>query len=210
MVPASIVHANTAHLHNSLTIVLHPSAPLPYPAGMMQRLILMLTLFLGWHAYGEPPRPQYAEIFKASVLSGTIGDTTVNLYLAPSPYIRDAAGDFIASATGTLDICVYEINLPMILGRILDAHNRGVKVRLAVPPSAKPSQYEETAFGFFKDLELHKVVRYTTPKSGLMHNKFMVADGLRIWTGSYNLTRNDTELNDNNAITFSNALLAAN
>jgi phosphatidylserine/phosphatidylglycerophosphate/cardiolipin synthase-like enzyme len=85
-----------------------------------------------------------------------------------------------------------------------------VKVRLAAPPSAKPSQYQEIIHAQFMDLEKQKIIRYTTPKSGLMHNKFMVADGARIWTGSYNLTKNDTELNDNNAITFSNRLLAAN
>ena len=172
--------------------------------------LLGVFLLLGWPVYGESTKPHYAEIFGASVLSGSIGDTTVNLYLAPSPYIRDAAGEFIASATGTLDVCMYEINLPTVLVRLMNAHDRGVKVRLAVPPSAKPSPYEETVYDLFKSLERHKVIRYTTPKSGLMHNKFMVADGLRIWTGSYNLTRNDTELNDNNAITFSNALLAAN
>ena len=173
-------------------------------------LIIISFLVIGGPAQGEPPQPHYADIFKASVLSGSIGDTTVNLYLAPSPYIRDAAGEFISSATGTLDVCMYEINLPPLLVRLMNAHNRGVKVRLAVPPSAKPSPYEATTFDLFKDLERHKVIRYSTPKSGLMHNKFMVADGRRIWTGSYNLTRNDTELNDNNAITFSNALLAAN
>lgn len=177
---------------------------------MSRCLLVMLFLCLGAPAFGESAAPQYAEAFKASVLSGSIGDTTVNLYLAPSPYIRDAAGEFITSATGTLDVCMYEINLPTLLLRLLNAHQRGVKVRLAAPPSAKPSPYDEIIHGYFKDLERRKIIRYSTPKSGLMHNKFMVADGRRIWTGSYNLTRNDTELNDNNALTLSNTLLAAN
>lgn len=177
---------------------------------MMVRALTVLLLGLGLCAGGQTPAPKYADIFKASVLTGTIGDTPVQLYLAPSPYIRDAAAEFISAATGTLDICMYELNLPMILGRIYDAHQRGVKVRVAVPPSARPSEYDDIIYAQYRDLDRHKVVRYVTPKSGLMHNKFMIADGLRIWTGSYNLTRNDTELNDNNAITFSNALLAAN
>ena len=154
----------------------YPSSVLAYAVAMIRCLMVVLLLGLGAPAHGESPAPQYAEAFKASVLSGSIGDTTVNLYLAPSPYIRDAAGEFISSATGTLDVCMYEINLPTLLVRLMNAYNRGVKVRLAVPPSAKPSPYEDTIFDLFKDLERRKIIRYSTPKSGLMHNKFMVAD----------------------------------
>lgn len=194
-----------------LTFLLPFGAPALYATRMMVRaLTILLLLGVGPGVHGQTPPPKYADIFKSSVLTGTIGETPVQLYLAPSPYIRDAAADFISAATGTLDVCMYELNLPMILGRLYDAHQRGVKVRVAVPPSARPSEYDDIIYAQYRDLDRHQVVRYVTPKSGLMHNKFMVADRRRIWTGSYNLTRNDTEMNDNNAITLSNDLLAAN
>ena len=39
---------------------------------------------------------------------------------------------------------------------------------------------------------------------------FMVADGLRVWTGSYNLTRNCSRFNDNHAIVLESPELAEN
>ena len=153
---------------------------------------------------------QVDPMFDASALKGMIGDTTVNLFLAPSPHISRAAGDFIGAATQSIDVCMYELNLPMVLGRLLDAHARGVRVRVAVSPHSKPTPYNETVYEQYEQLEKEGLIHYTKNKSGLMHNKFMVADGEAIWTGSYNLTVNDTQFNDNNAITMSNRLLAAN
>lgn len=43
-----------------------------------------------------------------------------------------------------------------------------------------------------------------------MHNKFVVTDDLRVWTGSYNFTENGTHRNDNNAMLLDSALLAEN
>ncbi len=167
---------------------------------------VMASLVLGLSSHAQ----EYDPMFDASVMAGTIGTTPVRLYLAPSPYISQGAGSFISAASNSIDVCMYELNLPMILGRLIDAHARGVKVRIAVPPSAKPGPYERTIYDQYRELEEKQVLRYTANKSGLMHNKFMVADGHSIWTGSYNLTVNDTQFNDNNAITLSNALIAAN
>lgn len=173
---------------------------------MRGRPLTILLACLGLSAAAQ----EYPQYFAASAVAGKFGTTPVKMYLGPSPYIAKGVGDFIAAATGTLDVCVYEIDLPMVLGRLLDASKRGVKVRLAVPPTAKPGAGDKTISDQFEQLEAAGVVRYTKNKSGLMHNKFMVADGSAIWAGSYNFTRNDTEWNDNNAITLSNAQLAEN
>lgn len=173
---------------------------------MQSRLLVIAMSSLGLAAAAQ----DYPAYFASSAVEGRFGTTQVKMYLGPSPYIAKGVGEFIAAATSTLDVAVYEIDLPMVLGRLLDAHKRGVKVRLAVPPSAKPSQYDKTIHDQFEDLEAAGVLRYTKNKSGLMHNKFMVADGAAIWAGSYNFTKNDTEWNDNNAITLANAQLAEN
>jgi len=175
----------------------------------MKRLLLLWAVFsLGcW----DKALPQlYAPMFNESAMSGKVGDTDVRLYLGPSPYISKAAVDFIAAATRTLDVCVYELNLIQVIDALLEAHTRGVHVRVAVSPAAMPGKHDEEMTDKFSQMSSRKMLRYTRNKSGLMHNKFMVADGRAVWTGSYNLTKNDTEMNDNNVVTFSNTLLAEN
>ncbi len=59
-------------------------------------------------------------------------------------------------------------------------------------------------------MEKKKMLILAHNRSGLMHNKFMVADGERIWTGSCNLTRTGTRFNDNHVIVLESKELAEN
>ncbi|HEC35514.1 MAG TPA: phospholipase, partial [Anaerolineae bacterium] len=43
---------------------------------------------------------------------------------------------------------------------------------------------------------------------GIMHNKFVVVDGVWVWTGSWNLTENGTYRNNNNAVLIASRALA--
>jgi phosphatidylserine/phosphatidylglycerophosphate/cardiolipin synthase-like enzyme len=47
-----------------------------------------------------------------------------------------------------------------------------------------------------------------TKKSGLMHNKFFIVDGKRVWTGSTNLTEHCLFFNPNNAVWIEDARVA--
>lgn len=154
--------------------------------------------------------PHQNPIFNQSVMSGQVGDTPVRLYLAPSPHIARGVTDFIRAASNTLDICVYEINLPEIAEAIDEAVRRRVSVRIAIPSSNFVGRDETEIRTRLNDWLKKGLLRQTENKSGLMHHKFMVADGHRVWTGSYNFTRNDTEMNDNNAVTFSHPQMARN
>jgi phosphatidylserine/phosphatidylglycerophosphate/cardiolipin synthase-like enzyme len=169
---------------------------------------IVLALVLG--STGLAQDPIQNPIFFSSVLRGVVGDTPVKLCLAPSPHIEQAVVEFIQAASNTIDVCVYEINLEKVLVEIERAIARGVKVRLAMPKESLPGKDNEKARGIGNRLLKQKVLKVTNNRSGLMHNKFMVADGHWVWTGSYNFTRNDTEWNDNNAITFSHQKLAEN
>jgi len=174
----------------------------------MKRIAGAIVLHLGL-LYSSAAQ-QYDPMYNASVVSGRIGETTVSLYLGPSPFLSDAAISFIRGATGTLEVCMYEINLPDVLDELLEAHHRGVAVRVAVHPASIPTTHDRYLWEKFNRLITRKLLRPTDNKSGLMHNKFMVRDGHTFWTGSYNLTKNDTEMNDNNVITFTHPQLAAN
>ena len=72
--------------------------------------------------------PFYAE----SVLKGKFGDKPVYFFLGPSPTMEKAVVAFIGSASKTLDVCVYDLDLPEFAQALLDAHQRGVKVRVII------------------------------------------------------------------------------
>ena len=70
--------------------------------------------------------------YKESVLQGKFGETPVFFFLGPSPSMEKAVTSFIASADKTLDVCVYDLDLPEFAQALLDAHARGVKVRVII------------------------------------------------------------------------------
>jgi len=148
--------------------------------------------------------PFYAE----SVMKGNFGDSPVYFFLGPSPAMEKAAIAFIESASKTLDTCFYDLDLPDVAQALLDAKERGVKVRVIIADENAEKAYAIS--GMLKQMEKKKMLILAHNRSGLMHNKFMVADGVRIWTGSCNITRTGTRFNDNHVIVLESKELAEN
>jgi phosphatidylserine/phosphatidylglycerophosphate/cardiolipin synthase-like enzyme len=103
--------------------------------------------------------------------------------------------DFVAAATTSLDIAVYDLKLDpgteeVVVGAIEDAGRRGVAVRLAYnvdhrapipvppPPKCAPEDIER----------LHVPTRAIAGIPDLMHHKYAVRDRVSVWTGSTNWT----------------------
>ena len=148
--------------------------------------------------------PFYAE----TMLKGKFGDKPVYFFLGPSPTMEKAVVSFIASATQTLDVCVYDLDLPEFAQALLDAHKRGVKVRVIIAEENAAKAY--AVADQLKQMQDVGILTLAHNRSGLMHNKFMIADGLYVWTGSYNLTRSCSRFNDNHAIVLESPELAEN
>ncbi|HOR73847.1 MAG TPA: phosphatidylserine/phosphatidylglycerophosphate/cardiolipin synthase family protein [Kiritimatiellia bacterium] len=148
--------------------------------------------------------PFYAD----TLLKGKFGDVPVYFFLGPSPTMEKAVVAFIGAATQTLDVCVYDLNLPEFAQALLDARARGVKVRVIVAQENAEKAYAIS--GQLAQMEKLGMLTLAHNRSGLMHNKFMVADKRLVWTGSYNLTRNCSRFNDNHAIVLESKELAEN
>jgi len=118
--------------------------------------------------------------------------------------IMDALVKVINSAKKTLDIAIYELNLPEVGEAILAAKERGVQVRM-VTDSDEIEELEVT-------IELHKkkIPMVEDNRGAIMHNKFVVVDGKAVWTGSWNFQPNDTYRNNNHGIFIKSKLLAEN
>jgi len=115
---------------------------------------------------------------------------------------RDLA-DAIRTARASVDIAVLQLNLWSIRDALLEAHRRGVTVRMV------------TESEYLDEDEVKELVAAGVPvlgdrREGLMHNKFAVIDRLDVWTGSMNFSVNEAYRNNNTLIRIRSAELAEN
>lgn len=104
--------------------------------------------------------------------------------------------DAINGVRSTLDIAAFEWNNPRLTQAVIDAHNRGVQVRMVVDNEHTMDDEDST---------IQQVIDAGIPvidddRSALMHNKFMIFDSTVVFTGSMNYTINGTYRNNNNMI----------
>ncbi len=109
----------------------------------------------------------------------------------------------IHSARRTLDVAVYEIDLMPVAEALLQAQHRGVRVRVV-------TETDNANTKAIIRLRMGGIPVVTDEQEGYMHNKFMVIDGERVWTGSMNFTDNDAYRNNNNAALIRSPDLARN
>jgi phosphatidylserine/phosphatidylglycerophosphate/cardiolipin synthase-like enzyme len=133
----------------------------------------------------------------------------------PAEDTADALASFINAADKTVEVAIYDLNLPDPVGAIvrdafLAANNRGVAIRLAynadhrkdtdVPP---PPQ---TVPEFIEAFPFPTAAIPGVPD--LMHHKYVVRDGAAVWTGSTNWTQDSWTREENVIVTVDSAALA--
>ena len=129
--------------------------------------------------------------------------------------IADLLAEFLAAATRSLDIALYDFMLgaeteAAVVGAIEDAAKRGVAVRLAYnvdhrnpipvppPPQCTPEDVEK----------LDVPTKGIAGIPDLMHHKFVVRDGASVWTGSTNWTDDSWSREENVILTVDSPELA--
>ena len=118
----------------------------------------------------------------------------------------------ITQARRTMDLCVFTITDDRVSNPILDAHRRGVRVRIVTDNEkahdAGSDVHKFQAAGIpvkFDDVHGPGV----SGLSGHMHHKFAIFDGTRLVNGSYNWTRGAAEVNYENLVESSDPKLVA-
>jgi phosphatidylserine/phosphatidylglycerophosphate/cardiolipin synthase-like enzyme len=135
----------------------------------------------------------------------------------PAEDTANALAAFVAAAEKTLEVAVYDVNLPSPVCSVVHdafaaANERGVAIRLAynvdyrkdTPPVPPPPQ---TVPAFVEAFPFP-----TEPIPGvpdLMHHKYVVRDGAAVWTGSTNWTVDSWTREENVIVTVDSASLAA-
>jgi phosphatidylserine/phosphatidylglycerophosphate/cardiolipin synthase-like enzyme len=134
----------------------------------------------------------------------------------PAERTAHELAEFFAPAERTLEIAVYDLNLPPDLVAIVGdalraAENRGVAIRLAynldhakdVPVPPPPITNPEVMEGLPFPTEAIPGV------PDLMHHKYIVRDGATVWTGSTNWTADSWTREENVIVTVDSPAVAA-
>ncbi|SRR6266542_454198 len=115
---------------------------------------------------------------------------------------------FVDGATKTLDVAVYDFDLENVAQAMARATTRGVAVRMVTDSDTinnARDQDIQKALGIVRGAGITIV---GDERQAIMHDKFAVRDGVEVWTGSWNFTRDDTYRLNNNAARFHSPELA--
>lgn len=117
----------------------------------------------------------------------------------------------IQSAKNTLDAAIYDIDDPGVTNEFIQAAKRGVKVRIVTDTdSMKSLENPALPRQAIEDLKAAGIPVVDDKRSGLMHNKFIIVDNFKVWTGSYNLSTADMYLFNQNIVLINSTELAEN
>ncbi len=113
---------------------------------------------------------------------------------------RDLA-EAIRAARASVEVAAHQLNLWSLRDALIDAHRRGVSVRLVVESD------------YLDEPEVKALISAGVPvlgdrREGLMHNKFVIIDHREVWTGSMNFTINGAYRNNNNLVRIRSSKLA--
>lgn len=122
-------------------------------------------------------------------------ETLSSAYFSPGDACMQRLRGLCTGARQTLDICVFTISDDRLTQVILEAHTRGVAVRII---SDNDKQYD--AGSDIRRLHEAGIRVHVDPSQYHMHNKFALFDGRQLANGSFNWTRTATEYNDENLV----------
>jgi phosphatidylserine/phosphatidylglycerophosphate/cardiolipin synthase-like enzyme len=109
----------------------------------------------------------------------------------------------IDEARLSVDAAVYSLSLNSIRDALINAHKRGVQVRVVLESDnldrSDPQKLKDAGIPILGDR-----------REGLMHNKFVVIDGVEVWVGSMNFTDSGAYPDNNNLMRIHSTKLAEN
>lgn len=123
-------------------------------------------------------------------------DKDIEIYFCPAENCSAHLVEFINSAESYLHCAFYDIDLPEIINALKEKAD-DIDIKIVV---------DGDNYAIVSELEFAR----NDTSSQLMHNKFCVADGVKIFTGSFNPTFNDDRKNNNNILIIHSGYLAQN
>lgn len=141
----------------------------------------------------QPASPAAIQIY----FSDPGGPNSQSLRGGPDAALAEA----IRSAQLSVDLAVLNLNLWSIRDALIEAHQRGVRVRVVIETS------------YLDNPEVQALIEAGIPLASdqheaLMHHKFTIIDGMQVWTGSMNYTVAAAYYNNENLLRIDSAEVA--
>lgn len=119
-------------------------------------------------------------------------------YFSPGEDCLHRIRRFIREASSSLDICVFTITDNRIVEALVEAHQKGIRVRIISDDDKSEDLGSDLEY-----LSDQGIACLYDRTSAHMHHKFAIADGNKLLNGSYNWTRAACRENNEN-ITVTN------
>lgn len=142
--------------------------------------------------------------FDYQVFFNPLAITATTPTIMPTP-MEQALLDLINQAASQIDIALYGLDRQSVVTALINAHTRGVAVRVVGDDDAAAGSY---AAAYQALASAGITVTLDSNTSQIQHNKFLVVDGQSVWTGSTNFTDTGFTLNANNALLVYDPTLA--
>ena len=136
-------------------------------------------------------------ILSITISISTLAKTEVYFSLSDNP--QKAIIRNINQAEASINIAMYVFTDKEITAFLIDAQNKGIKVRVYLDKSQIESSYSVSRFLVQKGIK----VRIST-NNYIMHHKFAIIDNCLLLTGSYNWTFSANKRNDENLLIIDN------
>lgn len=123
------------------------------------------------------------------------GPTLAEAHFSPGDDCQRRIVSLVAHARRTIDACVFTITDNRIALALLEAHHRGVRVRIITDDEKAEDRGSD-----IHDLAAGGIPIRTDRSENHMHHKFAIFDRAFLLTGSYNWTRSAAALNEENIV----------
>lgn len=173
-------------------------------------MLVVIMVFLGT---GCENAPEEVTEIPSTTATGSLGEEDWLKVFFTEPTAEYAASyrggpdsqlaEAIRGARLTVEAAIYNMNLWSVRNALMDAHARGVIVRVVT--DSDNIEGEE-----FQDLIKAGIAVIGDRHEGSMHNKFVVIDRAEVWTGSMNFTLNGAYEDNNNLLVIQSKEIAEN
>jgi cardiolipin hydrolase len=142
------------------------------------------------------------QVVKTLELSGHTAAAAHSAYFTPGDACLRKLRELCTAARRQIDICVFTLADDRLAEAVLDAHERGVQVRIL----SDDDKRHDDGSDILRLAQAGIAVR-TDRSPAHMHHKFALFDGRLLANGSFNWTRSASHSNDENLVVSSDAYL---
>ena len=125
---------------------------------------------------------------------------SIDVYFSPVNDPEGAVIQELDKAKGTIDMAMYYFTDRDLANAVIDAHDRGVRVRIYLDKDQEEAKYSKSRY-----MVKHGVPVLYSSNPYIMHHKFCVIDNEVVVTGSYNWTASAGTRNNENLLVIHDA-----